>query len=190
MVGPIWYYVEGGQSIGPVSFDLLRQMVEQGRLSANDLVWREGAPDWQVACTVPGLVPPALGYVAPATHEGSVPRDPLEDLAAAQHGGYAGTPDYYGGSGATSKAYHGRRPVGQSQQGMAIAGFVLSLTVPLLGLIFSWVALSGMKRTRNEEGKGFATAGLIISLVFVGLACLWIIGLVSCLGAGLHVSGP
>ena len=78
-------------------------------------------------------------------------------------------------------------PVGPSQQGLAIAGFVLSFTVPILGLIFSWIALSGMKRTHNEEGKGLATAGLVISLVFVGLGCLWVIGLVSCLGAGMHL---
>jgi hypothetical protein len=69
---------------------------------------------------------------------------------------------------------------------MAIAGFVLSLTIPILGLIFSWVALNGMKKYHNEEGKGLATAGLIISLVFVALGCLWVIGVVSCLGAAMH----
>jgi len=79
--------------------------------------------------------------------------------------------------------YASALPTGQSYNGMAIAGFVLSLTIPLLGLIFSWIALAGIKRTGNEEGKGLATAGLIISIAILSLACLWIIGVVTCVGA-------
>jgi hypothetical protein len=43
------------------------------------------------------------------------------------------------------------------------------------------------QRPVGPSQQGMATAGLIISLVFVGLGCLWVIGVVSCLGAGMHL---
>lgn len=53
---------------------------------------------------------------------------------------------------------------GQTQSnGMAIAGFVLSFFIPLLGLIFSILGLKRSKETNN--GKGLSTAGIIISCV-------------------------
>ena len=52
--------------------------------------------------------------------------------------------------------------------GMCIAGFVLSFFVSILGLIFSAI---GMKQAdeRDEDGKGLATAGLVISIVFLAI---------------------
>lgn len=52
---------------------------------------------------------------------------------------------------------------GSSSNGMAIAGFVLSFFIPLLGLIFSILGLKRSKETNN--GKGLSTAGIIISCV-------------------------
>lgn len=53
---------------------------------------------------------------------------------------------------------------GQTQSnGMAIAGFVLSFFIPLLGLIFSILGLKRSKETNN--GKGLSTAGIIISCI-------------------------
>lgn len=53
---------------------------------------------------------------------------------------------------------------GQTQSnGMAIAGFILSFFIPLLGLIFSIIGLKRSKETNN--GKGLSTAGIIISCV-------------------------
>lgn len=53
---------------------------------------------------------------------------------------------------------------GQTQSnGMAIAGFVLSFFIPLLGLIFSIIGLKRSKETNN--GKGLSTAGIIISCI-------------------------
>jgi hypothetical protein len=113
--------------------------------------------------------------------------DPLEALAAAQQTagpygggeGYAANPYGYGGgygagAGGTL-GYQSNRRAGPSQQGMAVAGFVLSLVFPLAGLIVSWLALNGMKANRNYEGKGLAQAGLIISIVCVALGFLWLI---------------
>lgn len=53
---------------------------------------------------------------------------------------------------------------GQTQSnGMAIAGFVLSFFIPLLGLIFSILGLKRSKETNT--GKGLSTAGIIISCI-------------------------
>lgn len=52
---------------------------------------------------------------------------------------------------------------GSSSNGMAIAGFILSFFIPLLGLIFSILGLKRSKETNN--GKGLSTAGIIISCV-------------------------
>ena len=53
---------------------------------------------------------------------------------------------------------------GQTQSnGMAIAGFVLSFFIPLIGLIFSIIGLKRSKETNN--GKGLSTAGIIISCI-------------------------
>lgn len=49
---------------------------------------------------------------------------------------------------------------------MAVVGFILSFFLGLLGLIFSIVALNQIKKT-GEEGKDFAIAGLVISIIGV-----------------------
>lgn len=67
----------------------------------------------------------------------------------------------------------GYRPPQESSasNGMAIAGFVCSFFIPLLGLIFSII---GLNRSKNMYGKGrgFAIAGIVISIV------IWILNIV------------
>jgi peptidyl-prolyl cis-trans isomerase B (cyclophilin B) len=57
---------------------------------------------------------------------------------------------------------------------MAIAGFVTSFFVSILGIIFGAIGLSQIKKT-GESGKGLAVAGVVIGSVFTGL---WVIGIV------------
>ncbi len=153
-----WYYAVNGQRQGPIDFEQLRHMVAMGQIAAGDLVWHEGMGDWQTVSSIPALAPrPQPVYPAPAPPP--------------QYQGYAPAP----------MQYHSAMPTGPSSQGMAIAGFVCALVFPLLGLIFSLVALSGMKKHRNDEGKGLATAGLVISIIFLSLSCLYLIGMASCI---------
>ena len=56
----------------------------------------------------------------------------------------------------------------EDKNGMAIAGFVCSLLVPLLGLIFGAIGL-GLANKRNGKFKGFAIAAVVISCVAVGI---------------------
>jgi hypothetical protein len=48
-------------------------------------------------------------------------------------------------------------------------------------LIFSLIALNGMKTSPNQDGKGLAIAGAVISIVFLSLTCLYFVGIASCL---------
>jgi hypothetical protein len=77
-----WYYSRpgalDGKRLGPVSWEQLAAHAGNGTLERDDLVWREGLPDWQPAGSVPGLFatappasPPAAypsgpGYASPA----------------------------------------------------------------------------------------------------------------------------
>jgi len=58
--------------------------------------------------------------------------------------------------------------------GFAIASFVCSLFINILGIIFGHVALSQIKRT-NEGGQGLAIAGLIIGYISLGIVILAVI---------------
>ena len=84
--------------------------------------------------------------------------------------------------------------------GMATAGFVLSLTtlffgwIPILGwiiwalgLIFSSIGLSKAKKVEGK-GKGLAIAGLVISLVDLFLIIVLASAIVGILGMGAAAS--
>ena len=66
----VWYYAHSGAQTGPVSFGDLQSAAVAGKLSPEDLVWREGTPDWVAARTVAGLFP------APAAPPPPPPRMP------------------------------------------------------------------------------------------------------------------
>ncbi|MDE7399717.1 MAG: DUF4190 domain-containing protein [Oscillospiraceae bacterium] len=61
---------------------------------------------------------------------------------------------------------------GENPKTLAIVGFVLSFFIALAGLIVSAIALNKYKQTGYTEGKGFATAGLVISIVSMGISLL------------------
>ncbi len=50
-----WYYARNDQQFGPVSAAELKQLVSAGRLSPDDLLWREGMEQWTTAVNLRGL---------------------------------------------------------------------------------------------------------------------------------------
>jgi|SoiMethySBSTD1v2_1073268.scaffolds.fasta_scaffold80708_2 GYF domain 2 len=56
----MWYVAREGQTLGPVSFDQLRQGARDGLLRRDDFVWTEGMEQWAAAFTVPDLWPPQV----------------------------------------------------------------------------------------------------------------------------------
>lgn len=65
---------------------------------------------------------------------------------------------------------------GNPNNGMAVAGFILSFFVPLLGLIFSIVGVV-KSRNLNGAGKGLAIAGIIISAVSMVISSFILTGI-------------
>ena len=71
----------------------------------------------------------------------------------------------------------------------AILSFVLSFFFPLVGLIMSGIALNKFKQSGETDGKGFATAGLIIGIVAMvisvgSIICIGCIGGIAAMGSG------
>ncbi|SFE32621.1 protein of unknown function [Thermoanaerobacter thermohydrosulfuricus] len=61
-----WYYVHNSKRIGPVSAKEIYQLVKNGRLDSNSLVWRKGFKNWTklsltAFATITNNVPPVLG---------------------------------------------------------------------------------------------------------------------------------
>lgn len=69
-------------------------------------------------------------------------------------------------------------PMQPRWNGLAIAGFILSFFISLVGLILSVIALNQINKSGGtQKGKGLALAGIIISaLGIIGFLLLLILG--------------
>jgi uncharacterized RDD family membrane protein YckC len=55
----IWYYVNDGESVGPISDDQLLSLLQSGAIASTTLVWKTGMPEWQPASAVAPTITPA-----------------------------------------------------------------------------------------------------------------------------------
>ena len=62
----------------------------------------------------------------------------------------------------------------QPSNTMALVGFVMSFFNCVVGLIFSIIGMSQIKKT-GEPGKGFALAGIIISAVSLVFTVIFLV---------------
>lgn len=67
---------------------------------------------------------------------------------------------------------------------LAIVGFVLSFLVTIAGLICCVIARKQIRES-DEKGMGFATAGMIISIVGIALSVLLVIIYIGIIGAAV-----
>ncbi|MEE1296335.1 MAG: DUF4190 domain-containing protein [Bifidobacterium sp.] len=65
---------------------------------------------------------------------------------------------------------------------MAIAGFVCSFFVSIVGLVLSIIGLTQVNKS-HERGRGLAIAGIVISAISIVGEILLAIGLVSLIGS-------
>jgi hypothetical protein len=78
-----WFVASGGKQEGPYSESVFRDLIGQGRVTPDTLVWSEGMTDWQRASDIPGLFsssarPPAFPNSGPPQMRGSyAPGGPL-----------------------------------------------------------------------------------------------------------------
>ena len=60
-----WFYADGGERRGPVTFEALARLAREGTVAAGTLVWRDGLAGWTAAEAVPGLLPASEAAAAP-----------------------------------------------------------------------------------------------------------------------------
>lgn len=60
-----WHYATGGEKHGPITAAQLKELATTGKLSPDDLVWREDMTEWRKASTVKGLLPEQPTAAAP-----------------------------------------------------------------------------------------------------------------------------
>ncbi len=139
---------------GPVGAEIIRQWIAEGRVNASTVIQLDGTVEWKPLSAFPefatgGPPPVNSGFQAPPSRQQQPP--PLESPQSAQ---YPAAP--------------------ADVNNLATLGFVFGLlsvfcccSFPLsvLGLILSIVALNRANRLSNGEGKNFAIAGLILSIL-------------------------
>lgn len=142
-----------------------------GGRGASSAVAEETEDDGEYGLNTPPLPAPAPQYPPPPSAAGA----PSAYAATTAH-----TPGYpnvgYQPVGYAAPPMN----VGKSYSGMATASLVLSLVglilfgfiLGTLAVIFSSVALAGMGRHGNSDGKGRAIAGLIIGIIDVVVGIL------------------
>jgi uncharacterized RDD family membrane protein YckC len=59
-----WYYAEGGRQVGPVEESVLDELVRQGTVRDDTLVWREGMAAWQRHAAARGASPGSISQPA------------------------------------------------------------------------------------------------------------------------------
>jgi uncharacterized RDD family membrane protein YckC len=82
----VWYYLRGSDSVGPAPARQLLDLLHDGRVHHETLVWREGLAEWQTLedafglsdlgpPPVPGMTPPAIAQ--PGAAPGVAAADPV-----------------------------------------------------------------------------------------------------------------
>jgi len=79
-----WYYTKNEEREGPVTPALLKKLANEGWLTPDDLVWKEGMPNWLPARKVRGLFESRLVQQLTGTVDGVVVRDAEGTAARAQ----------------------------------------------------------------------------------------------------------
>jgi hypothetical protein len=130
-----WYYGREGQQNGPVDEQALRDLIAQGIVTDQTMVWREGMVNWLPKSAVPELQASLNIYVGPSAHyPGMAPMAPNSGLAIASMicgivsillcyvNALAAIPAVICGHMALKNIARSERPM--AGRGMAIAGLV------------------------------------------------------------------
>jgi hypothetical protein len=80
-----WYYAKDNEQLGPIAPSQLKILASSGQLSPDDLVWKEGMPEWQPAGKIKGLFAP--GTTPAAAAPVAAARAAQYPVPQQQHGG-------------------------------------------------------------------------------------------------------
>ena len=140
----------GATSLGAFSEEEVREGLRTGRFISTDLGWREGMANWQPLSQFP-----ELGAVAPAA-------PPAQIGAAATTGPPA--------SGAKTEPLAIWSLV-LSSLSLVCCGFILGIP----GVVCGHLALSKLQKDPQLQGKGLATAGLVIGYVAIAFWLIYVV---------------
>lgn len=143
---PVWYYVEDGQTMGPVGQSDMIAMIRQGKLTQTSYVWTSGMEDWQM------LVHTALAAWLPKT-------------AAGQNTTHQGMENHAGNS------YHGASsPI--TARSLALYIILCFITCGIFPLYWFYVQARDFDTLLEMKGKHLFVSpamALLLCLVTCGL---------------------
>jgi len=156
VMGNEWFYTQNGQAApAPVSSEQLRLLAGGGQLRPDDLVWKEGMPNWTPAASIKGLFGSAK---QPSGDIPVLPSAPAEAPAPRQ----APAPRPAPANGASKGARPA--PAGKDEDGGGIADlhpllvFALTLmTLGLFGVVFAVLVANqyaGQAPRRGADAAG------------------------------------
>jgi hypothetical protein len=150
-----------GKEYGPITPEVLRQWIAEGRADARTRVLAEGTAEWKVLAEVPEL----SGLLA-ATPTAAPPYAAMPGVEKPRTNGLAATGMIMGILAVTCAfCCHG-------------------LPFNVLGIIFSAIGLSQINQDpAGQRGRGMAIAGLVLSIISILLAVMFLI-----LGVALNTS--
>jgi uncharacterized RDD family membrane protein YckC len=157
-----WFYARGGAQQGPVDADTIRRLIAAGQFGPNDLVWREGMPQWTRAMDVAEFYAPAQPQYAPP---------PPATYGQPSYGqpryGQTYEPEF---AGPTPLQYQ------TPPDTLPFAGFWLRLVAAIIdGVILNVVqvpitlALGGGPFSHDRQNPGAAMGGSLLSIVIAWL---------------------
>ena len=155
-----WYYAISGDRKGPVEEEQLRQLMQQGVVTSETLVWTAGMSQWLPARAVAAL---SAGVAAPP----AIPSVP------------AATPDT--GLVATVIPYHNSAALAAYYCG--VFSILPCFPIGLAGLVLGIIGLKRAKANPEIKGQAHAWIGIIAGGLFgfgwLVLTALFIAGVLS-----------
>ncbi|HEY1686048.1 MAG TPA: GYF domain-containing protein [Tepidisphaeraceae bacterium] len=190
-----WFYFVDKQRFGPINSLELMKLAKSGKVAADTMLWREGLDDWVPARSVKGLfdhLPVRVATVPPPPPQSATLNNPGQAIPSFESAPGMASPTApvavavqspNAGASATASVSvailtqpmpnHSHEH--KSYRGMALTSMIIAMVGLLLfgfitgviAVIFASVALSGMHRTGNRDGKGLAITGLVVGIIDV-----------------------
>lgn len=172
-----WYYAIGAERRGPVPQDEFDRLVQQGAITSQTLVWREGMAEWKTfAETRPPTAAPAVDGVVCAGCRGSFPRADVISL-----GGFS----YCAACkpAAVQRMQEGLAPGASQAEAIRNEHLKHEASVQSVGILYylggTFLTLAGLTGLAGAfaSGEGESVVGLIVGLFFLVLGvCQFIVG--------------
>jgi len=183
-----WHFSINGKQAGPISSSELKQLASSGRLSRNDLVWKDGLPNWVAAEKLKGLFPALENSFQPTLPPRIPPLQPSPPPLISNTSSIAGIDNNFLASGLPRK-----KPSEALAIAMLVTPVVASLILFLVNLtenmqvILAWgtVCITGVLGFIDAKSLGMGsptdlkptgkkhTGPIAIAIGIIGV---WIIG--------------